>query len=775
MKYLGPDSVLLHTYKHHAYRYSENRISQLIRVCVFIFGVTQLAWAGPALVPNDHFPDVNGTVYEVERYGHVLYLGGEFTRVGEPTGSWVALDEDGNVDSSWPQVTGGSVEACIPDGQGGFYLGGNLTHVGGQPRTRLAHIQADRQVDPGWAPTADDRILDLLLNGSIVYIVGEFHQVNGQPRFYLAAVDAQTGALLPLNPIHPEPYHAYRIWQVELYDGMIYVGGYIPYDDDGQLRSRRILAINPTTGEILNWDAETDSYLHAMVATEGRLYVGGSFDVAGGQPRDNIATFDLTTTPTPTLLNWNPQLGINDANAIAVDGDSVYAAGHPIEHWWEDESELRPRAAVELDAETGEARTWEPATPGEIRAIAVTEDRVYLGGSYLVAVDREIGEKTQWRSGNDRLVKSIVVWGDRIFVGGEFESLGSAVRYGVAAIDASTGKLLPWDPRPQIAYAEQDPYVRFYSMKRYESTLYISGEFDMIGGRSRCVLAALDSQTGQALDWNAQYCSTVGRSLGQGSPYILDANEQSVWVGGHFGVIGGSQAIFGFAALDPLIGDLLTTSTPHRRVLYSGKTANAIYLGNNYSIQAYDDQWNPKPEWALTVVSPYHESTFHAMVITESAIYVKGDFTEISGVPRAGIAALDPLTAQALDWYPQVEGIVTGLFHANDLIYLTGDFTAINGESRSGLGAVDPVTGQTDPWDPGIIYDGRISVLDFFDDSFYLAGDFDLLDGSGRRNFAWFGPLAELVTAVGGWSCYRRTNKNPGNGPFFKLLYSRVS
>src|SRR5512145_3097419 len=73
----------------------------------------------------------NGTVYSIVREGGTIYIAGSFNRVGPATGGGVPVDAvNGSMPSSFPRVTG-RVLAAIPDGSGGWYIGGAFTAVGG--------------------------------------------------------------------------------------------------------------------------------------------------------------------------------------------------------------------------------------------------------------------------------------------------------------------------------------------------------------------------------------------------------------------------------------------------------------------------------------------------------------------------------------------------------------------------------------------------------------------------------------------------------------------
>jgi hypothetical protein len=79
--------------------------------------------------------------------GNTLYVGGSFSSVGPVIGSGAITDAaDGALRPNNPSVAG-AVYACIPDGGGGWFIGGDFTAVGGYPRANVAHIFASGRVD----------------------------------------------------------------------------------------------------------------------------------------------------------------------------------------------------------------------------------------------------------------------------------------------------------------------------------------------------------------------------------------------------------------------------------------------------------------------------------------------------------------------------------------------------------------------------------------------------------------------------------------------------
>jgi hypothetical protein len=93
----------------------------------------------------------------------------------------------------------GTVYACVADGRGGWFVGGEFTAVGGIPRVNLAHVQVDGSVARLRADT-DGVVRALALDGRTLYVGGDFTHVAGEERAHVAALSAVTGELTAWNP-----------------------------------------------------------------------------------------------------------------------------------------------------------------------------------------------------------------------------------------------------------------------------------------------------------------------------------------------------------------------------------------------------------------------------------------------------------------------------------------------------------------------------------------------------------------------------------------------
>ncbi|HOJ63922.1 MAG TPA: delta-60 repeat domain-containing protein, partial [Spirochaetota bacterium] len=74
-----------------------------------------------------------------------------------------------------PKVNG-TILCAIPDGNGGWYIGGNFTKIGTVTRNHIARINSDGSLHT-WNPDANNPVFALAISGSIVYAGGTFTSI----------------------------------------------------------------------------------------------------------------------------------------------------------------------------------------------------------------------------------------------------------------------------------------------------------------------------------------------------------------------------------------------------------------------------------------------------------------------------------------------------------------------------------------------------------------------------------------------------------------------
>lgn len=150
----------------------------------------------------------DGIVYAFVSDGTYTYVGGAFNfatiNSAGKTGHGGLVDK--TTGNSLPDLNsilyvnanGGKVMAAIPDGSGGWFIGGFFNTVKGITRNRIAHILADNTVDPAWnldISGTGSGVKSLLLVGNDLYVGGRFNALNGITHNHIARLDAATGAV----------------------------------------------------------------------------------------------------------------------------------------------------------------------------------------------------------------------------------------------------------------------------------------------------------------------------------------------------------------------------------------------------------------------------------------------------------------------------------------------------------------------------------------------------------------------------------------------------
>jgi hypothetical protein len=600
----------------------------------------------------------NGTVTAVVRSGNTVYVGGSFTEVGKCTGSGIPLNRrTGEPELPYPKVIG-SIFAAVPDGSGGWYIGGRFDHVGGQLRHNLAHILANGEVSP-WAPEPNTYVDVLVVRDGVVYAGGGFSTIGGRERAIVAALD---------------------------------VG----------------------TGQATDWNAHAQGgFVASMVIRGGTMFVGGGFTRMGGEPCSNLAALDLRTA-VPTW--WRPPVltgvgaGGPTVSAIEVDGATVYVGGN---FGWVDGVRRNGLAAV--DEQTGALQAWNPAPvsptvdwhvslPPLVAAMEIRGNVLFVAGSFvkigdearegLAAIDTKRGDVLPWSPTPAGWVSPypncfmLVLDQDVMYVGGEFTSMGGQQREWFAAVDARTGALLPWNPRPNSE-------VRAFA--RSGDRIYAGGFFTMLGNRQkRFCLAALDATTGEARAWDAHLAGYQVQALA--------VHGSTLYVGGDFSEAGGLGRA-NLAAFDletgapvpwsPAPSGAVWCLAPSDSVLYVGGLFGAIGGQERHRIAAVRLTDGTATDW-----DPNADDAVASLALGPLGVYAGGFFGRIGGQTRSHSAALDPATGAATPWDPQVHswGWVNGLAVGSNAVYLGGYFISVGGEPRNNLGAVDAVTGSVLPW-----------------------------------------------------------------------------
>src|SRR5262249_48830619 len=167
----------------------------------------------------------------------------------------------------------------------------------GVPRNRIGALDAATAAATSWSPDANGSVRALAAGAPALYVGGQFTSIGGLARGRIAAVDWATGAVDPLwdpgaNSIVLAP-------ALDPAANVLYVGGQFT-QIDLQVRSR-IAALDAATGTATPWDPSANGQVFTLLATGGTVFAGGSFTQVAGQPRGRNAPLRGGTPAGPRM------------------------------------------------------------------------------------------------------------------------------------------------------------------------------------------------------------------------------------------------------------------------------------------------------------------------------------------------------------------------------------------------------------------------------------------------------------------------------------------
>jgi hypothetical protein len=263
-----------------------------------------------------------GGIVAMAAVGNQIYIGGSFNNVnGEPRQRLAVIDATNPTQlGRWNPGANGQVNALLV-ANGQLYVGGAFTMAGGQPRSRLASFALDTGQLTSWTPEAtggpNPAVRVLERGDGVIYVGGGFQSVGGQPHGSGAAVDAVTGIPTAFNPQDEVDVSPDIVFSAVLSGPTLFVGG------DQNIG---LIAVDAVTAEQAFELPEASGSVNAVAVARNTLYAGGGFFTLGGQVRRGLGSIDLSQTP-PVVTPWDPQVRYSPL-AIHAFADVVVAVGN---------------------------------------------------------------------------------------------------------------------------------------------------------------------------------------------------------------------------------------------------------------------------------------------------------------------------------------------------------------------------------------------------------------------------------------------------------------
>jgi hypothetical protein len=269
--------------------------------------------------------------------------------------------------------------------------------------------------------------------------------------------------------------------------------------------------------------------------TNGVVYVGGQFSLAGGKPAWNVARWDGSGWSTLGSGLMGSGSAVVRALAVSEDG-RLYAGGT----FRESNGVVLDNVAVwdgqRWSALEGGGIVGDGVSEATVHALAWRGSRLWVGGQFSRAGGIEASALAQWDGRGWRavgggvgfpgflpFVRTLAVRGNDVFVGGRFTEVGGVSVSNVARWDG-----VGW----HAAGAGTDGAISV--LRALGPDLMAAGAFTTAGAGTASGIAR----------WNGQDWQALGGGVGGFEPVVttMDAGPAGLWVAGTFTSAGGNPA-----------------------------------------------------------------------------------------------------------------------------------------------------------------------------------------------------------------------------------------
>mgnify|MGYP006286433973 CR=1 FL=1 len=705
-------------------------------------------------------PGCDGTITALAVMSGELFIGGLFQACGFASVSNIARFDPGTGEfSSLGDGVSGIVNALAVINDV-LYVGGNFGQAGIAPASRIAAYDTTQSGNDGWSALGDGvngSVHALVAVGTDIYLGGEFTQAGGAPASFIAVYDTtQTG----------------NAGWAGLGDGVngfvraltaissnLYVGG--QFSRAGSVAASRIAVFDTSQGGNAGWstlgDGVNNSVL-ALTAIGGDLYVGGSFDQAGGTSADKIALFDTNKSGN---IGWsalgdgiNSPAWFDSVQTLFAVGDDLYVGGSFYQAVGADADFI----AVYDTTQTGNAG-WSALGDGAsqtVLALASIGDELYVGGIFSQAGPQAasriaVFDTTQtgnpgWSGlgeGINGRVNALAAIGDNLYIAGTFSQAGDVPANGIAAFDTTQAGSAGWS-----ALGDGLSRSIVYALAVIGDDLYVGGLFSQAGGVTARNIAVFDttqagnagwSPLGDGVDNTVTALATIGENLYAGGFFS------------HAGFISASRiAVYdttqtgnaGWSALGAGVNNWVHTLAAVGNDLYVGGDFSSAGASSAGRIAVFDTTQTGNAGWST--LGDGVNGGVRSLAVIDDDLYVGGSFSQAGGAAANSIAAFDMTQAGNVAWSPLGDGVDNWVYAlaaiGNDL-YVGGSFSQAGDNPANRIAVFD--TAQTGNAGWTALGDGVNSPVRAFVPNvtdLYLGGDFGTAGGSANGYLARYSP-----------------------------------
>lgn len=659
-----------------------------------------------------------------------------------------AIDPSFNAGSGANGVVG--AVAALDDGK--VLIAGDFTAVNGVARSRVARLNADGSLDttfdPGAGPNALVRSFMVQEDGKVV-IGGDFTSVGGVARGRLARLTT-TGALDTSFLESPMVGANASVHAVVNFKGRILIGGeFTTFNNNHATQYAAFIETNGSDSAPFGLNGSV--YSIAPIPNDSRVYLGGAFTaVNNGVSRARLARFN---DGGGVDSGFNPGAGLNGTvTALAIENPgpgAVYAGGNFTS------ANGQSRAGLARFESTGAVSTiFNPGTgpAGTVGALLrLSNGQLAVGGAFtsfngaaasnIAAVNGSTGALIPSTASLDGPVHGLAGETDgKLFIAGDSTAGKNPAWNRIARLYGPGGSAPPAAPGwTNVAQATPTQLILTW------------------GGVSYLTGYKIERSPGGSPDWTEIAAPSgtapyVDNGLAPGTTYLYRVRAYSTNGEGAYSPVAGtttfatSWALAGSrdASFGAAIGSGANSGIYASAVQSDGK----VLLGGSFSAI----NGTARPYLARLGTDGVLDATFSAApdsiveaIATQpdGKILIGGYFSKIGNVAQTRIARLNADGSLDATFAPPsgANSIVRSLAVQPDgRIVLAGSFTTVNGVSRNGIARLDSDGTLDTSFDPGSglsFSNGYIIVLQP-DGRVIVGGFFQSANGVARGNIARF-------------------------------------
>lgn len=660
-----------------------------------------------------------------------IFIGGEFSRLGLKTDYLSSINEGGTTSDQGMPNANGAIRCIIPDGSGGWYVGGSFTQIGNVNKSYIAHIKSDKTVDNNFTATCNSTVYAIVKDGTKLYLGGVFTNVNSTPRNRLAAVNATSGALVTTW----DPNANSDVYSLALKDSVIIAGGYFTAIGVKLQNAYKFAVIKKTDGSLIGGFPGYDQQVNKVSVLGDSILAGGNYTHAAyySPYSTKITTTNVKPDPNFPSANGTIYCVAKDAAGNFYVGGSFTTIGG-----------VNQAYIAKLNSSMQVVAGWAPQVNSYVRSIVVVGTTVYIGGSftttntvsrpYISALNTSNpGSNKTWNSSLNSYVYSLVTDGTSIYAGGQFTQANGVTARGLLAKFNLSGTLdNTWNPNASGGGG----YVLQLAISG--TSILAGGSFTTVGATTRNYLAKLNNTNGNASNW-----ATANSYV-----YALYVDGSACYVGGYFTQLtppGGSATARNYIGGINISNGNITTfnPSPNNDVFAITKAGSNLYFGGQFTqINGTARNYLASTNTSGTLQSwnPSANNTVNNIFIDSlNNIIIGGNFTGLQQNDRTYASIIKYSGKSLASWAPVLDYVVYDITYNTNRIFIGGGFHTVNGSARSGFAAFG-LGGSLQTTNLNLAKGGtsNVTVYSLFSsgNKIYIGGNFDKAKSSTRNNFA---------------------------------------